>query len=157
MAQIATVTSHGIRAVLTLAILPRVADPTAHDAPARADTGASAGAKSTAGEAKRGLAPEIRGWAIFGEKGILEASGSGSGWLEAGRAVLAAADVAATEEATHVHVATEDGEVFAVRLGDLAMVAVTDRFALASLVFADMRSALRDAVRGRAAQVAEAA
>ena len=157
MAQTATVTSHGILAVLTPAILPRVADPTAHDAPARAEIGAPGGADRTAAEAKRGLAPEIRGWAIFGEQGVLEASGNGFGWLEAGRAVLEAADAAAGGEATHVHVATEEGEVFAVRFGDLAMVAVTERFALASLVFADMRSALRDAVRLRAAQVAEAA
>ena len=46
------------------------------------------------------------------------------------------------QRATHAHVATEEGEAFAVRSGDLAMVAVTERFALASLVFADMRAAL---------------
>ncbi len=46
-------------------------------------------------------------------------------------------------QATHAHVATEEGEVFVVRSGDLAMVAVTARFTLASLMFADMRAALR--------------
>jgi hypothetical protein len=44
-------------------------------------------------------------------------------------------------------VATEDGEAFAVRLEELAMVAVTERFTLASLVIFDMRAVLRDLVR----------
>ena len=56
-----------------------------------------------------------------------------------------AADQAAGNRATHAHVATEEGEAFATRSGDLAMVAVASRFALASLVLADMRAALREA------------
>ena len=44
--------------------------------------------------------------------------------------------------------ATEDGEAFAVRDGDLAMVAVTERFTLASLMLFDMRTVLRDLVSG---------
>ena len=39
---------------------------------------------------------------------------------------------------------TEDGEAFGVRHGDLAMVAVADRFTLASLMIFDMRAVLRD-------------
>jgi hypothetical protein len=54
-------------------------------------------------------------------------------------------------------VATEDGEAYAVRLAGLAMVAVTDRFALASLVLADMRATLRDLARAANATIAEAA
>lgn len=59
--------------------------------------------------------------------------------------MLAAADSAAGETATHAHVATGEGEAFVVRLGTLAMVAVTGRFTLASLVLADMRTTLREA------------
>ena len=48
------------------------------------------------------------------------------------------------EPVEQVHVATEQGEVFALRHAGLAAVAVTERFALASLIFFDMRSTLRD-------------
>jgi hypothetical protein len=41
-------------------------------------------------------------------------------------------------------VATEDGEVFVVRNAGLAMVVVSERFALASLIAFDMRTVLRD-------------
>ncbi len=47
-----------------------------------------------------------------------------------------------------LHIATEQGEVFALRHAGLAAVAVTDRFALASLLFFDMRSVLRDLAAG---------
>lgn len=99
----------------------------------------------------------MRGCAIFDPEKLLAASGDGGRWLDAGRALLEAADGAAREPATHAHVATEDGEAFALRLGDLAMVAVTERFVLASLVFADMRAALREAARDAPAPAARAA
>ncbi len=51
---------------------------------------------------------------------------------------------AGEEPVEQVHVATEQGEVFALRHAGLAAVAVTERFALASLMFFDMRSTLRD-------------
>ena len=50
----------------------------------------------------------------------------------------------ASEPVEQVHIATEQGEVFALRHAGLAAVAVTERFALASLMFFDMRSTLRD-------------
>jgi predicted regulator of Ras-like GTPase activity (Roadblock/LC7/MglB family) len=100
---------------------------------------------------------EVRGSAILGPDGVLAASGSEARWAEAGQALLEAADAAAGGTATHAHVATEEGEVFAVRSGELAIVAVTSRYTLASLVFADLRAALRGA-RERAVQAsAEAA
>ena len=89
---------------------------------------------------------EIRGGAILGPDGMLAASGDAPEWSEAARSLLEAADRAAGSRATHAHVATEEGEVFAVRAGALAMVAVASRFTLASLVFADMRVALREAL-----------
>jgi hypothetical protein len=42
------------------------------------------------------------------------------------------------------HVALEDGEVFMVREDGLTLIAVTERFVLASLTGFDMRMALRD-------------
>jgi len=67
----------------------------------------------------------------------------------------AAADAAGSEPAARAHVATEDGEAFALRHGGLAIVAVAERFTLASLMLFDMRAVLRDlthvAVNGSAA------
>ena len=75
----------------------------------------------------------------------------------AGRGAAVAADAAGDEPAGHVHVATEDGEAFAVRHEGCAMVAVTERFTLASLMIFDMRAVLRDLVREMRLMVAEAA
>ena len=95
------------------------------------------------------MSPDLRGCAVLDSEGhALAASGGEPGrWAEAGAALLAAADAAGKERASHVHVATEDGEAFAVRHGDLAMVAVAERFALASLMVFDMRAVLRDFAR----------
>ena len=54
------------------------------------------------------------------------------------------ADRAGGEPAEQVHVATEQGEVFGLRHAGLAAIAVTERFALASLTFFDLRATLRD-------------
>lgn len=102
-------------------------------------------------EAERALAhlyeasPDIRGGTILSADGtVLAASGDAAGWGAAAERLLDAADLAGTEPAQQVHVATEDGEVFAVRANGLTAVAVTERFALASLMTFDMRAALRD-------------
>ncbi len=76
--------------------------------------------------------------------GALAASGEPESWANAAAALLSAADAAGHEPASHVHVATEDGEAFAVRHEGLAMVAVAERFTLASLMIFDMRAVLRD-------------
>ena len=68
-------------------------------------------------------------------------------------ALLEVADRAGGEPVEQVHVGTEQGEVFALRHAGLAAVAVTERFALASLIFFDMRAMLRDlAAAARAAE-----
>jgi hypothetical protein len=91
------------------------------------------------------MSPDLRGCAILDSAGrALAASGEPETWSGAGAALLAAADAAGGEPASHVHVATEDGEAFAVRHGGLAMVAVAERFTLASLMIFDMRAVLRD-------------
>jgi hypothetical protein len=97
----------------------------------------------------REMAAHLRGCAILGADGaVLAATGEGERWGEAGSELLAAADAARGQPVVRAHVATDDGEAFAVREGPLAMVAVTDRFALASLMLFDMRAVLRDLAAG---------
>lgn len=87
----------------------------------------------------------LLGSALIGPGGRpLAASGALERWGGAAERLLAAADDAGDAAADHVHVATEEGEVFALRADDLALVAVTPRFPLASLTFSDMRAVLRD-------------
>lgn len=105
----------------------------------------------------RDLSAEIRGCAILGPDGVLAATGAREAWDQPAAQLLAAADSAAGDSASQVHVATEDGEAYAVRLAGLAMVTITDRFTLASLVLADMRATLRDLGRGALAPLEEAA
>jgi hypothetical protein len=91
------------------------------------------------------MSPDLRGCAVLDPKGrALAASGDPESWGNAGAALMAAADAAGGEPASHVHVATEDGEAFAVRHEGLVMVAVAERFTLASLMIFDMRAVLRD-------------
>jgi hypothetical protein len=88
---------------------------------------------------------------VIGADGsLLATSGNPKAWAGPATEFLAALDGAGSEPAAHAHVATEDGEAFAVRLGDLAMLAVTDRFTLGSLIVTDMRMALRDLAKGEA-------
>ena len=91
------------------------------------------------------MSPDLRGCAVLDREGrALAASGDPEDWAGAGAALIDAADDAAGEPASHVHVATEDGEAFAVRHEGLTMVAVAERFTLASLMIFDMRAVLRD-------------
>ena len=97
----------------------------------------------------REMSADLRGAAILGADGeVLAASGADEAWGEAARGLLAAADAAASDPVTRVHVATEDGEAFALRSGDFAAMAVTERFTLASLMLFDMRAVLRDLLGG---------
>jgi predicted regulator of Ras-like GTPase activity (Roadblock/LC7/MglB family) len=97
------------------------------------------------------MSPDLRGAAILDSSGtVLATSGDPERWREDAAALFAVADRAGGEPAEQLHVATEQGEVFALRHAGLAVVAVTERFALASLMFFDMRSTLRDlATTGR--------
>lgn len=95
------------------------------------------------------MSPDLRGAAILAADGaVLAASGEPERWREDAAALFAVADGAEGEAVEQIHVATEQGEVFALRLGELAAIAVTERFALASLMFFDMRSTLRELARG---------
>jgi hypothetical protein len=91
------------------------------------------------------MSTDLRGCALVDAAGeCLAASGDADRWGAAANAFLAAADDADEGEVSSVHVATEDGEAFAVRDGELALVAVAERYALASLMLFDMRTILRD-------------
>jgi predicted regulator of Ras-like GTPase activity (Roadblock/LC7/MglB family) len=91
------------------------------------------------------LSPDLRGAAILGADGsVLAATGDPDRWREDSAALFEVADRAGSEPVEQIHIGTEQGEVFALRHGELAAVAVTDRFALASLLLFDMRSLLRD-------------
>ena len=95
------------------------------------------------------MSVDLLGCVILDPEGEpLAASGELEPWGEAARGILAAADAAAGEPATQTHVGTEDGEVFAVRLGGYAAVAAAERFALAGLMLFDLRAVLRDLARG---------
>jgi predicted regulator of Ras-like GTPase activity (Roadblock/LC7/MglB family) len=95
------------------------------------------------------MSPDLRGGAILAADGsVLAASGSPGRWGEDAAALLAVADRAGEEPVEQVHIATEQGEVFALRHAGLAAIAVTERLALASLLFFDMRSILRDLAGG---------
>ncbi|HEX6152494.1 MAG TPA: hypothetical protein VFZ19_03130 [Solirubrobacterales bacterium] len=91
------------------------------------------------------MSPDLRGAAILGpEGGVLAATGGEpERWAEDAAALFAAADAAEDVPVEQVHIATEQGEVFAIRNAGLAAIAVTERFALASLMLFDMRSTLR--------------
>ena len=104
------------------------------------------------------MSPDLRGGAILaGDGAVLAASGRPERWREDAAALLEVADRAGAEPAEQVHIATEQGEVFALRHAGLTAVAVTERFALASLFFFDMRSVLRDLAAGGDGRGADAA
>lgn len=92
------------------------------------------------------MSPDLRGAAVLGPDGdVLAATGDEpERWREDAAALFAVADAAEGVPVEQVHIATEQGEVFAIRNAGLAAVAVTDRFALASLMLFDLRSTLRE-------------
>jgi hypothetical protein len=96
------------------------------------------------------MSPDLRGAAILAADGsVLAAVGeSPSRWRDDAAALFAVADAAEGEAVEQIHVAAAEGEVFALRHEGLAAIAVTERFALASLMFFDMRSTLRELARG---------
>jgi hypothetical protein len=96
------------------------------------------------------MSPDLRGAAILGSGGeVLAATGEEpERWGEDAAALFAAADAAEGVPVEQIHVATEQGEVFAIRSQGLTAVSVTDRFALASLMLFDMRSLLRELMKG---------
>src|SRR6266511_3030814 len=73
------------------------------------------------------MSPDLRGCAVLDSEGrVLAASADPERWTAPAAALLAAADSAGGERATHLQVATEDGDAFAVRHQGLTMVAVAE-------------------------------
>lgn len=90
------------------------------------------------------MSADLRGAAILGSDGsVLAASGDAERWASPAAALLEAADSANGSPVEQVHIATEGGEVFALRHAGLVAIAVTDRFVLSSLMAFDMRAVLR--------------
>lgn len=95
------------------------------------------------------MSPDLRGGAILTADGtVLAASSEAAEWATEAVALLSIADAAGEEPVEQIHVATQAGEVFALRAEGFAAVVVTERFALASLTFFDLRSALRELAQG---------
>jgi predicted regulator of Ras-like GTPase activity (Roadblock/LC7/MglB family) len=95
------------------------------------------------------MSPDLRGAAILDATGsVLAASDDPDRWGEDGAALFEVADRAGEGPVEQIHIGTEQGEVFALRHAGLAAIAVTDRFALSSLTFFDMRSLLRELAAG---------
>jgi predicted regulator of Ras-like GTPase activity (Roadblock/LC7/MglB family) len=96
------------------------------------------------------MSPDLRGAAVLGPNGeVLAATGEErERWAEDAATLFAAADAAEGPPVEQVHIATEQGEVFAIRNEGLSAVAVTERFALASLLLFDLRSMLRELAKG---------
>jgi len=96
------------------------------------------------------MSPDLRGAAVLGPEGeVLAATGEEpERWAEDAEALFEVADAAEEAPVEQIHIATEQGEVFAIRNEGLAAVSVTDRFALASLMLFDLRSMLRELARG---------
>jgi predicted regulator of Ras-like GTPase activity (Roadblock/LC7/MglB family) len=95
------------------------------------------------------MSPDLRGGAILADDGtVLAASGHPDRWGEDVATLFEVADRAGEEPVKQLHIATEQGEVFALRHAGLVAVAVTERLTLASLLFFDMRAVLRDLAAG---------
>lgn len=144
IAQTPTTASHDARSRDTGAIVAEMADQ-----PGAGAAGAAEGELAIA--RLRAMASDVRGCAILRADGsLLACTGEPETWEAVASALLAAADEAIGEPATHAHVGTDDGEVFALRQGDFAIVAAAERFTLASLILCDLRAALRELERGLA-------
>lgn len=94
---------------------------------------------------------DVRGCALVEGDRVLAATtvGDVARWGPIAARLWRDADAGAGGPASQVHVGTEAGELFAVRDGDRSVLVVTERFALASLVFCDIRAALRELGGGR--------
>jgi hypothetical protein len=134
----ATVMIQEARARVTVGIFADMADAAAAAPPSEESAAAAL-------EFLAEMSPDLRGAAIIGSAGEVLAviDGDADRWQDDAAALFAAADAAEGEPVEQVHIATEQGEVFAIRNAGLAAVSVTERFALASLMLFDLRSVLR--------------
>lgn len=139
MAQTTTTVIQEARARVTVGIFTQMPDASAAAVPSEQSAEAALAYLAE-------MSPDLRGAAVFGPEGEVLAATEGESerWREDAAALFAAADAAEEVPVEQIHIATEQGEVFAIRNAGLAAVAVTDRFALASLLLFDLRSMLRE-------------
>jgi hypothetical protein len=139
IAQTATTMIQDARARVTVGIFTQMPDAAAATVPSGESAAAALALLAE-------MSPDLRGAAILDSSfGVLAASAGDPGrWREDAAALFAAADAAEDRPVEQIHIATEQGEVFAIRASGLAAIAVTERFALASLLLFDLRSALRE-------------
>lgn len=139
MAQTTTTVIQEARARDTVGSFSQMADAPAATAPSEESAEAALAYLAE-------MSPDLRGAAVLGPEGeVLAATGEEPArWGEDAAVLFAAADAAEGVPVEQIHIATEQGEVFAIRNEGLAAVSVTERFALASLLLFDMRSMLRE-------------
>lgn len=90
------------------------------------------------------LQPDLRAAAVFaGDAKPLASLGPEDPWTGPGGALLNRIDEIASNRAKEAHIATANGEVFVIAGDEMRLVAVSDRFVLASLLTFDMRTVLR--------------
>ena len=96
------------------------------------------------------LSADLRACALVGPDGSVLACSHEAPWAERAAELWEAADSTRPDAgpATQVQVAAEGGEVFATRADGVTAIAVTERFALASLMLCDLRAALRELSEG---------
>ena len=91
----------------------------------------------------REMSADLRECAILDRSGKLLAASAEGSWEPCAAALWEAASDSPGAPPAQIHVAVADGEVFAARTAAGVAVAVADRFTLASLMFCDLRAALR--------------
>ncbi len=91
------------------------------------------------------ISTQIKAAALFRADGSLDAAtlADATRFVEAARALLAAADGVRTEPLVQLEAATGDGSVFVVRDGERVVAAVTGPEPTVGLVFYDLKSCLR--------------
>lgn len=93
----------------------------------------------------REMGADLREGAVLGADGEVLAATADAEWARRVGELWDAASDGEGPDPVQFHVATDSGEVFAIRSPDGgSVVAVTGRFALESLMFCDLRAALRE-------------
>ena len=96
-------------------------------------------------ERLREMGSDLRECAVLGAGGEVLASTTEAEWAVRAEELWEAAGADDGTDPVQIHVATESGEVFALRSpGGASVIAVTPRFALESLMFCDLRAAMRE-------------
>lgn len=90
------------------------------------------------------MCADLRSCAIVADGGGVLAESAPNDWGAAVPRLWELLDGDRGATAGQIHVGSEGGELFAARLDGITVVALTDRFALASLMFCDLRAVLRD-------------